>query len=147
MRFTDDETTPVGKLMTSENLATIREPVDHDEAKRMLQARRIEKLLVVDGEDRCIGLLTVKDIEKSTLNPTATKDELGRLRVAAASTVGDAGFERSGADRCGRRPDGDRHRARPFEIGQRGGGADQETVQRRAGRRGQRGHGAKQPRR
>ena len=97
MRFTENPETLVKDMMTKENLATIREPVDHDEARGILQSRRIEKLLVVDAEERCIGLMTVKDIEKSQLNPIATKDELGRLRVAAASTVGDAGFERSSA--------------------------------------------------
>ncbi|MEL6767876.1 MAG: IMP dehydrogenase, partial [Pseudomonadota bacterium] len=97
IRFAEDPATPVSALMTSENLATVREPVDLDEAKRLLQARRIEKLLVVDGEGRCTGLLTVKDIQKAVLNPLACKDEMGRLRVAAASTVGDAGFSRSEA--------------------------------------------------
>ncbi len=97
MRFTENAKTLVKDMMTKDDLATIREPVDHDEARRLLQSRRIEKLLVVDAEDRCIGLMTVKDIEKSQLNPIATKDELGRLRVAAASTVGDTGFERSAA--------------------------------------------------
>jgi IMP dehydrogenase len=97
MRFAEDETIPVAMLMTADNLATVREPVDLAEAKRMLQARRIEKLLVVDAQGRCVGLLTVKDIEKSVLNPHACKDEMGRLRVAAASTVGDDGFERSAA--------------------------------------------------
>lgn len=97
MRFTDDPATTVAAMMTKDNLATIREPVDHAEARRLLQSRRIEKLLVVDAEGRCTGLMTVKDIEKSTLNPQSTKDELGRLRVAAASTVGDTGYERSSA--------------------------------------------------
>jgi IMP dehydrogenase len=81
--------------MTKDDLVTVRESVDQDEAKRLLHQHRIEKLLVVDDEYRCVGLITVKDIEKSRLNPNATKDEQGRLRVAAASTVGDAGFERS----------------------------------------------------
>ena len=97
MRFADDPATPVSALMTSENLATIQEPINHADAKRMLQARRIEKLIIVDGMGRCVGLLTVKDIEKSKLNPNACKDAAGRLRVAAASTVGDAGFDRSAA--------------------------------------------------
>jgi IMP dehydrogenase len=83
--------------MTAEKLATVREPVDLDAAKKALHARRIEKLLVVDGQGRCTGLLTVKDIEKSVLNPNACKDERGRLRVAAASTVGDKGFARAEA--------------------------------------------------
>jgi IMP dehydrogenase len=97
MRFADDETMPVSLLMTAENLAVVREPVDLAEAKKMLQARRIEKLLVVDAQGRCVGLLTVKDIQKSVLNPQACKDSMGRLRVAAATTVGDPGFERSAA--------------------------------------------------
>ena len=97
MRFADGAGTPVSRLMTSENLATVREPVDLDAAKRLLQERRIEKLLVVDESGRCTGLLTVKDIQKAVLNPNACKDDLGRLRVAAASTVGDQGFERSTA--------------------------------------------------
>ena len=73
----------------------MREGVEQDEAKRLLHQHRIEKLLVVDADDRCIGLITVKDIEKAVPNPHAGKDEQGRLRVAAATTVGDAGFERS----------------------------------------------------
>ena len=73
----------------------LREPADLGEAKGLMEARRIEKLLVVDDGGRLTGLLTLKDIEQAVLNPLAAKDELGRLRVAAASTVGDAGFERS----------------------------------------------------
>ena len=97
MRFAEDETIPVSLLMTNENLATVREPVDLATAKKQLQARRIEKLLVVDDHGKCVGLLTVKDIQKSVLNPQACKDDMGRLRVAAATTVGDPGFERSTA--------------------------------------------------
>ncbi|MEM7267940.1 MAG: IMP dehydrogenase [Pseudomonadota bacterium] len=97
MRFETDENRPVHTLMTSENLAMIREPADHSEAKGIMAQRRIEKLIVVDAQDRCVGLLTIKDMEKAVLNPNACKDELGRLRVAAASTVGDQGFERSSA--------------------------------------------------
>ena len=71
----------------------------------MLHQRRIEKLLVVDEDRRCVGLITVKDIEKAVAYPDATKDGAGRLRVAAATTVGDKGFERSrGADRRRMRP-------------------------------------------
>ncbi|MFO1207583.1 MAG: IMP dehydrogenase [Amaricoccus sp.] len=95
MRFASDDRTPVSAMMTSENLAMLREPADLGEAKGMMQARRIEKLLVVDEGGRLTGLLTLKDTEQAVLNPLAAKDELGRLRVAAASTVGDAGFERS----------------------------------------------------
>ena len=97
MRFADDPNTPVHALMTAEELATVREPVDLDRAKKILHQRRIEKLLVVDASDRCVGLLTVKDIEQAVLNPQACKDEMGRLRVAAATTVGDDGYYRSEA--------------------------------------------------
>jgi IMP dehydrogenase len=97
MRFTDDPRTPVSELMTASNLATVHEPVDLDAAKRLLHERRIEKLLVINAKGECTGLLTVKDIQKAVLNPHACKDGLGRLRVAAASTVGNAGFERSSA--------------------------------------------------
>lgn len=97
MRFVEDASTPVRVMMTSDNLAMLREPADLAEARSLMHARRIEKLLVVDGAGRLTGLLTIKDIEKAVLNPSACKDELGRLRVAAATTVGDAGFERSEA--------------------------------------------------
>lgn len=97
MRFASDDKTPVSAMMTNENLAMLREPADLAEAKSLMQARRIEKLLVVDGDGKLTGLLTIKDIEQAVLNPQACKDNLGRLRVAAASTVGDAGFERSEA--------------------------------------------------
>ncbi|ETX29503.1 IMP dehydrogenase [Roseivivax isoporae] len=97
MRFATSDETPVRVMMTSENLAILREPADREEAKSLMKARRIEKLLVTDREGRLTGLLTLKDTEKAVLNPTACKDDLGRLRVAAASTVGDAGFERSEA--------------------------------------------------
>ena len=97
MRFATDEATPVHVMMTSDNLAMLREPADLDAAKSLMQARRIEKLLVVDAEDRLTGLLTIKDIEQAVLNPQACKDKLGRLRVAAASSVGDDGFARSEA--------------------------------------------------
>ena len=97
MRFAEDDRTPVSVMMTSDNLAMLQEPADLSEARRLMAARRIEKLLVVDEENKLTGLLTIKDIEQAVLNPTACKDELGRLRVAAATTVGDAGFERSEA--------------------------------------------------
>ena len=97
MRFVESPATPVSQIMTHENLATIQEPIDSDRARRMLHNRRIEKLIVVDDEGRCVGLLTVKDMEKAVLNPSACKDSLGRLRVAAASSVGDDGFARSEA--------------------------------------------------
>jgi IMP dehydrogenase len=95
MRFASDDATPVRVMMTSQNLAMLREPADLGTAKSMMEAQRIEKLLVVDEGGRLTGLLTLKDIEQAVLNPLAAKDDLGRLRVAAASTVGDAGFERS----------------------------------------------------
>jgi IMP dehydrogenase len=85
----------VSVMMTSDNLAMLTEPAELEEAKSLMKARRIEKLLVTDGKGHLTGLLTLKDTETAVLNPTACKDQLGRLRVAAASTVGDAGFERS----------------------------------------------------
>ncbi len=95
VRFASDERQKIAELMTHENLVTVRDGVGKQEAKRLLHANRIEKLLVVDDAGNCIGLITVKDIEKAQLNPMAIKDAQGRLRVAAASTVGDKGFERS----------------------------------------------------
>lgn len=95
MRFAEDDKTPVRVMMTSDDLAMMREPANLDEARSLMKARRIEKLLVVDGQGLLTGLLTLKDSEQAVLNPIACKDSLGRLRVAAASTVGDAGFERS----------------------------------------------------
>jgi IMP dehydrogenase len=95
VRFASDPSQKVAELMTSKNLVTVTESVDPEEAKRLLHQHRIEKLVVVDEDYRCVGLITVKDIEKSQLNPNATKDDQGRLRVAAASSVGDTGFDRS----------------------------------------------------
>jgi IMP dehydrogenase len=97
VRFADDPLQLVRELMTHENLATVSEGVSQEEARRILHQRRIEKLLVVDANYRCTGLITVKDMEKAVLNPDATKDAGGRLRVAAATTVGDKGFERTEA--------------------------------------------------
>ena len=97
MRFAASDGIPVSRMMTSENLVIVREPADLGEAKSLMHARRIEKLLVVDGQGRLSGLLTIKDIEQAVLNPQACKDDLGRLRVAAATTVGDDGFERTEA--------------------------------------------------
>ncbi|WP_300513514.1 IMP dehydrogenase [Aliiroseovarius sp.] len=97
MRFATSDDTPVSVMMTSDNLAMLQEPADLDEAKSLMKARRIEKLLVTDGAGKLTGLLTLKDTEQAVLNPTACKDELGRLRVAAASSVGESGFERSRA--------------------------------------------------
>ena len=97
VRFAENPRQSVSELMTRDNLATVPIGTTEAEARRILHQRRIEKLLVVDREDHCVGLITVKDIEKSVAAPLATKDAEGRLRVAAASTVGDAGFERSAA--------------------------------------------------
>ena len=97
MRFASDDATPVKYMMTSDDLAILQEPAELEEAKSLMKARRIEKLLVTDGVGKLTGLLTLKDTEQAVLNPTACKDALGRLRVAAATTVGDAGFERSAA--------------------------------------------------
>ncbi|NSY38859.1 IMP dehydrogenase [Leisingera sp. ANG59] len=97
MRFATDASTPVSVMMTSDNLAMLQEPADLEEAKSLMKARRIEKLLVSDKDGKLTGLLTLKDTEQAVLNPTACKDELGRLRVAAASSVGDSGYERSEA--------------------------------------------------
>lgn len=95
VRFATDNTTPVHALMTKEKLVTVREGVSSDEAKRLLHQRRIEKLLVVDSDYRCIGLITVKDIEKANKFPGASKDEKGRLRAAAATGVGEDGVRRA----------------------------------------------------
>ncbi|WP_304617464.1 IMP dehydrogenase [Paracoccus sp. (in: a-proteobacteria)] len=97
MRFASDDRTPVRAMMTAENLAILHEPADRAEAISLMKARRIEKLLVTDASGKLTGLLTLKDTEKAVLNPLACKDDLGRLRVAAASTVGDEGFARSQA--------------------------------------------------
>ena len=97
VRFAENPKQAVSELMTSENLATVPVGTTEAEARRILHQRRIEKLLVVDSGNHCVGLITVKDIEKSVAAPFATKDGEGRLRVAAATTVGDKGFERSQA--------------------------------------------------
>ncbi|KEO91614.1 inosine-5-monophosphate dehydrogenase [Erythrobacter longus] len=97
VRFAENPAQPVRELMTTENLATVPLGTGQEDARRLLHQRRIEKLLVVDDDYKCIGLITVKDIEKAVTYPDATKDSAGRLRVAAASTVGDKGFERSAA--------------------------------------------------
>lgn len=95
VRFASDPAQKIYELMTRENLVTVRESVNQEEAKRLLHQHRIEKLLVVDAQGRCTGLITVKDMEKSQLNPNAAKDAQGRLRAAAATSVGDDGFERA----------------------------------------------------
>ena len=95
MRFASDFETPVKAMMSTENLAILKEPADRTQAINLMKKRRIEKLLITNTEGKLTGLLTLKDTEQAVLNPTACKDEIGRLRVAAASTVGDTGFERS----------------------------------------------------
>jgi IMP dehydrogenase len=95
VRFATDPEQRISELMTKDGLVTVREGVSQAEAKRLLHQHRIEKLLVVDNQYRCVGLITVKDIEKAVANPNACKDDQGRLRVAAATTVGDKGFARS----------------------------------------------------
>jgi IMP dehydrogenase len=95
VRFASDPGQTVAELMTKDRLITVREGVSQDEAKRLLHQFRIEKLLVVDDHYRCIGLITVKDIEKQVTYPNASKDPQGRLRVAAATTTGEDGFLRS----------------------------------------------------
>jgi len=97
VRFVDNPRQPVRELMTAENLATVRPGASQEEAQRLFHQRRIEKLLVVDDDFRCVGLITVKDMDKAVSYPAATKDANGRLCVAAATTVGDKGFERSEA--------------------------------------------------
>ena len=95
VRFATNMSTPVAELMTREKLITVKPGVRQSEAKRLLHTNRIEKLLVVDDDYRCVGLITVKDIEKAEMNPSAATDEQGRLRVAAATTVGEDGYERT----------------------------------------------------
>lgn len=97
VRFASNRAQPVSELMTHEGLVTVTENVNTIEAKKLLHQHRIEKLLVVDDAYRCTGLITVKDIEKAKLHPNACKDDSGRLRVAAATGVGEAGFERAAA--------------------------------------------------
>jgi len=97
VRFATDPDQPVQELMTHEKLVTVADGVGRDEAKRLLHQHRIEKLLVVDGDYRCVGLVTVKDIEKAQAYPNACKDPQGRLRVAAAIGVGDDGLRRAEA--------------------------------------------------
>ena len=94
VRFADDPRQPVTDPATRK-VVTVGEGVNHEEARRLLHLHRIEKLVVVDADGRCVGLITVKDIEKATAHPNAAKDADGRLRVAAATSVGDKGFERA----------------------------------------------------
>ncbi len=95
VRFATNQDQPVSELMTQERLITVKKGVDRDEAMRLLHQNRIEKLLVVDDGYHCIGLITVKDIEKARQHPHAAKDAEGRLLVAAATTVGEDGFART----------------------------------------------------
>jgi IMP dehydrogenase len=97
VRFATDRRLEISELMTKDDLITVREGVSQNEAKRLLHQHRIEKLLVVDADYRCVGLITVKDIEKAVANPNSCKDGQGRLRVAAATSVGEPGFARSDA--------------------------------------------------
>jgi IMP dehydrogenase len=97
VRFAENPDQPVSELMTHEGLVTVRAGVSEEEARRLLHQRRIEKLLVVDDAFHCVGLITVKDIEKAVNYPSATKDASGRLLVAAATTVGEKGIQRTRA--------------------------------------------------
>jgi IMP dehydrogenase len=97
VRFARDQRQTVAELMTHESLITVTEGCGRDEAEKLLHQHRIEKLLVVDGDFRCVGLITVKDIEKAQNHPNATKDDQGRLRVAAATGVGPDGLKRAEA--------------------------------------------------
>jgi IMP dehydrogenase len=95
VRFATNPAQPVAELMTKDRLITVETGVSNSDAKRLLHQHRIEKLLVVDKDYRCVGLITVKDIEKAAQHPNSCKDEQGRLRAAAATSVGDDGFERA----------------------------------------------------
>jgi len=95
VRFVTDFNTSVSELMTKDKIITVKEEVTTDEAKALLHQHRIEKLIVVDDNYKCIGLITVKDIEKAKLYPDASKDAFGRLIVGAATTVGKKGMERT----------------------------------------------------
>ncbi|MGG5807735.1 IMP dehydrogenase [Falsiroseomonas sp. CW058] len=95
VRFASDPNLRVYELMTRENLVTVKADVTPAQARNLLHKHRIEKLLVVDDAYRCIGLITVKDMDKAQANPAAVKDAMGRLRVAAATGVGEDGFRRA----------------------------------------------------
>ncbi len=97
MRFATNPNQPVAELMTKERIITVPESVEREQAQKLLHQYRIEKLIVVDKDYRCVGLVTVKDIEKARAHPMAAKDEQGRLRVAAATGVGDEGYGRAEA--------------------------------------------------
>ncbi len=95
MRFESDPSIKASSLMTTGDLITVREGTCRDEARELLRTRKIERVIVVDEDNRAVGLITMKDIEKAQAFPNAAKDEQGRLLVGAASTVGDAGYERA----------------------------------------------------
>ena len=95
MRFERDPEVRAASLMTTGELVTVREGAGREEAQNLLRTRKIERVIVVDDAYRAVGLITMKDIEKAQAFPNAAKDEQGRLRVGAASTVGDAGYERA----------------------------------------------------
>jgi IMP dehydrogenase len=97
VRFATNMMQKVSELMTSEGLVTAKSNVTTEEAKQLLHHNRIEKIIIVDKDYKCIGLVTVKDIEKATLNPNACKDNDGRLRAGAATSVGADGYERAEA--------------------------------------------------
>ncbi|MCC3860009.1 IMP dehydrogenase [Pseudemcibacter aquimaris] len=97
VRFATDMQQPVSELMTAEGLVTAEANVSTEEAKHLLHQNRIEKVIIVDNDYKCIGLVTVKDIEKAKLHPDACKDADGRLRAGAATSVGDDGYERAEA--------------------------------------------------
>ena len=96
VRFANDLNQTVSALMTK-NVITVKESVSKEEARKLLHQHRIEKLVVVDEDGFCVGLITVKDMEKSQNHPDACKDEQGRLRVAAATGVGKDGLSRAEA--------------------------------------------------
>ncbi|HEX8232677.1 MAG TPA: IMP dehydrogenase [Caulobacteraceae bacterium] len=95
MRFEADDAKPASQIMTRDGLITVKEGATQAEAQALLRRHKIERLIVVDDDNRAVGLITVKDMEKAQAHPLSAKDEQGRLRVGAASTVGDHGFERS----------------------------------------------------
>jgi len=97
VRFATDPGAKISELMTRDNLATVSAGVSAEEARGLLHRRRLEKLLVVDENYHCVGLMTVKDMDKAEAHPLANKDELGRLRVAAATGVGEDGAARAAA--------------------------------------------------
>ena len=131
VRFATRDDQPVSELMTKDNLVTVKRNVPQNEAKRLLHQNRIEKLIVVDDQGNCIGLITVKDIEKAAKHPYASKDAQGRLRVAAATTVGEDGHERTAAaDRSRLRRHRGRHRTWPLGEGDRSGCTHQAAVER-----------------